>query len=59
MLIIFIALEEGLELQVRFVALEDNAFIWSFTFRVRVLIEHKDFVFLRVVSSLLLVKMGG
>lgn len=46
--IILMALEDGLELQLRFDALEDMAFISLLTFRVRVLIEHKDFVFLRV-----------
>lgn len=46
--IILTALEDGLELQLRFDALEDMAFISLLTFRVRVLIEHKDFVFLRV-----------
>lgn len=59
MLIILMALEEGLELQLRFVVLEDMAFISFLTLRVRVLIEHKDLVFLRVFSSLLLVKIGG
>lgn len=58
MLIILMVLE-GLELQLRFDVLEDIDFISLLTLRVRVLIEHNDFAFLRVFSSLLLVKIGG